>query len=236
MVKRYRLPSVSALFEIDQLVYKPKAFFHLARDIFPGTCAPTVYHYFVKLLAIENLLQRHYTQNIDMTERLIGIPPELLVEASGTFFTSHCIDCHLEHSLNWLREQLLIENDIPRCTRCRSLVRPDLVFVGEKLPPRFYLLPEADLGNCDLLIVMGAQLEAMPFAGLLDRVGDKCVRLMILDDVAERSSQVASWQQGEVNEGRDVQWTIESEEDIWDLVEKLDLLVIGYLLFLQFCF
>lgn len=199
LVDEYRLPSVSALFEMDQFVHKPKAFYQLARDIFPGTIRPTVYHYFIKMLSLQGTLLRHYTLNIDMMERMVGLPDELLVEASGTFHTSHCIDCGLEHSFEFLREQLCADQ-IPRCVRCRSLVRPDLVFVGEMMPAPFYALPEKDLAECDLLFVMGTQLEVKAVAELFDRVTDECVRFVMVDNAltSEQVAQrIAGWQVGE---------------------------------------
>ncbi|RLV62727.1 hypothetical protein DV515_00019008, partial [Chloebia gouldiae] len=44
-------------------------------------------------------------QNIDTLERVAGLDPELLVEAHGTFFTSHCLrpSCRQSYSLAWMR-------------------------------------------------------------------------------------------------------------------------------------
>lgn len=230
LVKQYRLPSVSSLFEMDQFVHKPKAFYELARDILPTSFKPTIYHYFVRILADKNRLLRHYTLNIDMMERLVQLPEELLVEANGTFHTSHCIDCGLEHSFDFLHEQLF-QDQTPRCVRCRSLVRPDVVFVGEMLPSRFYLLSETDFAQCDLLMVMGTQLQATSIIELFDKVSDKCVRVVIVEkdmSSAQVTARISGWQQGEVNTKRDVLWQprqSDPDEIMWDLAKDLQLLV-----------
>lgn len=221
---------------MDQLVHKPKAFYELARDIFPGTFKATIFHYFVRLLADKNLLLRHYTINIDMMERLLGVPEELLVEASGSFHTSHCIDCRLEHPIEYLQEQLF-DDQIPRCLRCRSLVRPDLVFVGEMFHPRFYLLPEKDFEKCDLLLVMGTQLGQTPIDELFDRVSDTCVRVVIVDcevTKAQLALRIKGWHKGEINKQRDVMWRIKNtspENAVWELAKELQILVIRILIF-----
>lgn len=49
------------------------------------------------------LLLRHYTQNIDTLERRADIPDDKLVEAHGTFFTSHCLDCRKEYTLDFVK-------------------------------------------------------------------------------------------------------------------------------------
>jgi hypothetical protein len=40
-------------------------------------------------------------QNVDALERLAGIPEEVIVEAHGSFFTSHCIEPSCKRSYNY---------------------------------------------------------------------------------------------------------------------------------------
>lgn len=44
-------------------------------------------------------------QNIDTLERVAGLEPEDLVEAHGTFYTSHCTSalCRREYTLSWMK-------------------------------------------------------------------------------------------------------------------------------------
>ncbi|KAH7931795.1 hypothetical protein HPB52_025290 [Rhipicephalus sanguineus] len=126
---KFNLPSPEAIFEI-------------------GYFRPTLSHYFLRLLHQKGLLLRLYTQNIDCLERLAGIPAESIVEAHGTFHTSHCLSCNREYSLDWLR---------------------DIVFFGERLPSRFFDLSEEDFARCDLLLIVGTSLQVQPFAGLVDK-------------------------------------------------------------------
>lgn len=46
--------------------------------------------------------------------------------------------------------------DVPYCP-CGGLIRPDVVFFGEGLPPRFVDMRNIDMKQCDLLIVMGTR-------------------------------------------------------------------------------
>jgi NAD-dependent SIR2 family protein deacetylase len=43
-------------------------------------------------------------------ERVVGIPPEKIVEAHGTFFTAHCLDCQKEYSLDHVKGLTILLN------------------------------------------------------------------------------------------------------------------------------
>ncbi|XP_067013051.1 NAD-dependent protein deacetylase sirtuin-2 [Anabrus simplex] len=177
-LQKYNLPNPQAIFEIDFFVENPKPFFHLAKELYPGMFKPTVCHYFVRLLHEKGLLLRHYTQNIDTLERVAGIPDEAIVEAHGTFHTSHCLGCREEYPLEWMKERIF-SDVIPKCEKCEDLVKPDIVFFGENLPTKFFERVSEDFEKCDLLIVMGSSLTVQPFASLIDRVPRSCPRLLI---------------------------------------------------------
>ncbi len=84
------LPYPEAVFDLDYFRRHPSPFYTLCRDLFPGTFKPTPCHFFIKILADNNLLLRNYTQNIDMLERLAGLPSDLIVEAHGSFARAKC--------------------------------------------------------------------------------------------------------------------------------------------------
>lgn len=179
-LQKYNLPYPEAIFQIDYFKKHPEPFFALARELYPGQFKPTVCHYFMKLLKDKGLLGRCYTQNIDTLERGAGLEGEDLIEAHGTFYTSHCVSvcCQKEYNLDWMKEKIFT-NDIPKCDKCSSLVKPDIVFFGESLPVRFFTSIKMDFPRCDLLIVMGTSLQVQPFASLVSRVSKGCPRLLI---------------------------------------------------------
>ncbi|XP_055371739.1 NAD-dependent protein deacetylase Sirt2 [Condylostylus longicornis] len=180
-LEKYNLPYPEAIFALSYFNENPKPFFVLAKELYPGTFKPTPAHYFVKLLSDKGLLIRHYTQNIDTLERIAGIPAEKLVEAHGTFFTNHCLNCYKEYSMEWAKEKIF-QDKIPQCEYCKCLVKPDIVFFGENLPSRFFELPGEDFKKCDLLIIMGTSLEIQPFASLAENANPNCLRLLINRD------------------------------------------------------
>ncbi|XP_027900787.1 NAD-dependent protein deacetylase sirtuin-2 isoform X1 [Xiphophorus couchianus] len=179
-LQKYNLPYPEAIFQIDYFKNHPEPFFALARELYPGQFKPTICHYFIKMLKDKGVLRRCYTQNIDTLERVAGIKGDDLIEAHGTFYTSHCVKllCKKEYDLDWMKEKIF-SDEIPKCEKCSSLVKPDIVFFGESLPTRFFTTMKMDFPLCDLLIVMGTSLQVQPFASLIGRVSKSCPRLLI---------------------------------------------------------
>lgn len=79
---------------------------------------------------------------------------------------AHCIDCGRAASIYAVQEAVY-DDGICYCTSCGGLVKPDIVFFGEKLPARFHRRRACDMTQADLLIVMGTSLVVQPFAGML---------------------------------------------------------------------
>ena len=54
------------------------------------------------------------------------------MEAHGSFASQSCIDCKTPFDAAEIRRSIE-EEKIPRCNRCRGLVKPDIVFFGESV-------------------------------------------------------------------------------------------------------
>ncbi|OOQ82116.1 NAD-dependent protein deacetylase hst2-1 [Penicillium brasilianum] len=154
------------VFDISFFRDNPKPFYALAHELYPGRYRPTVAHSFIKLLYDKGLLLKHFTQNIDCLERQAGLPGDKIVEAHGSFATQRCIECKTPYPDEEMQKTIQ-DREVPHCIvpQCNGLVKPDIVFFGEALPPSFFEsrdLPE----QADLCIVMGTSLSVQPFASL----------------------------------------------------------------------
>jgi NAD-dependent deacetylase sirtuin 2 len=85
--------------------------------------------------------------------------------------------CGKEYTIEEFKT-LVFENKIPKC-ECDGYIKPDIVFFGEQLPPKFHSSIERDFKKCDALIVMGTSLQVQPFCSLIDFVSPKTPRLLI---------------------------------------------------------
>ncbi|KAG0688962.1 Sir2 histone deacetylase Hst2 [Pichia californica] len=181
-LKKLNLPYPEAVFDIEYFRKKPKAFYTLADELFPGKFVPSKFHYFIKLCDDKGLLKRCYTQNIDTLERIAGVSDDKVLEAHGSFSANHCIDCNNEMIKETLREYM-DKNEIPTCSRCKGYVKPDIVFFGESLPEKMWEYWEEDIDDVDLAIVAGTSLAVYPFASLPSEVSNKCKRILINREV-----------------------------------------------------
>ena len=177
-LKRLNLPYPEAVFDIEYFRKKPKAFYTLAEELFPGKFVPSKFHYFIKLCQDKGLLKRCYTQNIDTLERIAGVSDDKILEAHGSFSGNHCIECDHEMSDKELREYM-DKNEIPTCFNCKGYVKPDIVFFGEALPAKMWDFWEEDIDDIDLAIVAGTSLAVYPFANLPAEVNKKATRVLI---------------------------------------------------------
>lgn len=186
-LQKYNLPTPQSVFDINYFKHNPKPFFHLSKEIYPENFFPSPTHYFISLLAKKGKLTRHYTQNIDMLERIAGVPHDLLVEAHGSYNTATCVNDVCGETFDKVQTKKFVFGDkLPRCPKCDDLVKPDITFFGEGLPPRFNATLKEDFEKCDLLIVMGSSLAVAPFCTLIHRVKENCPRVLInMEAVAE---------------------------------------------------
>ena len=103
------------------------------------------------------------TQNIDLLHERAG--NREVVEVHGSIRTSTCPGCGHRYELAQVLE-LLAEAAAPECPSCGEILKPDVVFFGELLPPaaidRAYELAR----RARLLLVVGSALEVYPVAGL----------------------------------------------------------------------
>lgn len=130
--------------------------------------------------------------------------------------------------MEWVKEKIFTDT-VPTCTRCNGVVKPDIVFFGEDLPRKFYLLPEKDFKECDLLIIMGTSLAVEPFASLVGKASKKCVRLLINREPIETVSKFdylfasSGLMFGKKNNTRDVAWYGDCDDAVQALADKIGL-------------
>jgi NAD-dependent deacetylase len=123
--------------------------------------APNEGHRALAELERRGLLRAVVTQNIDLLHRRAG--SREVVEVHGSIATSSCPRCGLSHPLE---QVLLLAEGPPRCSACAAVLKPDVVFFGELLPPAAMERATALARRAALLLVVGSSLEVHPVAGL----------------------------------------------------------------------
>ncbi|KAJ3243990.1 NAD-dependent histone deacetylase sir2 [Chytriomyces hyalinus] len=170
----FKLDTPEDIFHIDFFKCNPQPFYTFSKNLISDTSwKPTLCHEFVKLLEAKKKLLRNYTQNIDGLEKRAGVTRVLQVH--GSFSTARCTACKYKAAFEVIKP-FLETGKVMYCPKCferkEGIVKPDIVFFGEKYPPTYDKLIAKDKAQADLIVVMGSSLKIFPIAGILDQMSE----------------------------------------------------------------
>ncbi|MGB2876267.1 MAG: NAD-dependent deacylase [Gaiellaceae bacterium] len=130
---------------------------------------PNAAHQALAELERRGWVQAVVTQNIDLLHERAG--SREVVEVHGSIRTSTCPGCGIRYPLQRVLE-LLEAAEAPSCPSCGEILKPDVVFFGELLPPAVIDRAFELARGAQLLLVVGSALEVYPVAALpLETVG-----------------------------------------------------------------
>jgi NAD-dependent deacetylase len=116
---------------------------------------PNPAHYALAELEAKGFLLGIITQNVDNLHQAAG--SKRVVEYHGNALRFVCDNCRGQHP----RESLDF-SQTPLYCLCGGLIRPDVVFFGEAIPPAAQQEAEDLAQHCDLLLVIGTSGEVAP--------------------------------------------------------------------------
>ena len=116
---------------------------------------PNPAHYALAELEAKGFLTGIITQNVDNLHQAAG--SKRVVEYHGNALLFVCDTCRGHHP----RETLDFSHTPLYCL-CGGLIRPDVVFFGEPIPPAAQAEAEELAQHCDLLLVIGTSGEVAP--------------------------------------------------------------------------
>jgi NAD-dependent deacetylase len=155
-----------------------------------GEKQPNDAHRALVTLERHGLLDAVVTQNIDMLHRKAGTRE--LVEVHGSIAGCSCPQCASRAPLREVEASLRAAADgVPRCARCGSPLKPDVVLFGELLPAVALERARELCERADLLLCIGSSLEVHPVATLPLLTLEAHGRLAILTQGPTRLDGVA---------------------------------------------
>ncbi|MGB9807961.1 MAG: SIR2 family NAD-dependent protein deacylase, partial [Thermosulfidibacteraceae bacterium] len=99
------------------------------------------------------------TQNVDGLHQRAG--SKRVIEFHGSGETLTCLDCRKKYKIY----DVDINVPLPKCS-CGGVLKPDIVFFGEMIPPEA-LDESMNLARCaDVFMVVGTSAQVYPAAGL----------------------------------------------------------------------
>lgn len=142
---------------------KPKEFFQFYRDkMLCLTAKPNPAHLKLAQWEKEGKLKAVITQNIDGLHQAAG--SKEVLELHGSVLRNYCENCGELHDA----EYMLHIDEIPRCTKCKGPVKPDVVLYEEGLDQDILNRAVQYIREADVLIIGGTSLVVYPAAGLID--------------------------------------------------------------------
>ncbi len=143
---------------------------------------PAAAHKALAMLEAAGRLSAVVTQNVDDLHRRAG--SRSIVDLHGRLSRIRCLDCGRRSSRTLLQQTLLALNanfesrtadlapdgdadleavdysafEIPACTRCGGILKPDVTFYGETIPPQRTRQAEKAIGSADAVLVIGSSL------------------------------------------------------------------------------
>lgn len=179
----------------------PKEFFNFYRakliyeDAKPNDC-----HIALAKLEKINNVKAIVTQNIDGLHQAAG--SKNVFELHGSVHRNYCTKCNAFYDVNFI----LNSKDIPLCTKCYSIVKPDVVLYEEALDDDVIKGAVTAISKADTLIIGGTSLVVYPAASLINYFrgknlvlinksttsADSNANLIINDDISKVFKEVMS--------------------------------------------
>jgi len=120
---------------------------------------PNPGHYAIAKLEEAGVVKAVVTQNVDGLHQRAG--SKRVIELHGSLWRARCTKCGAVYKL-----EKPVEEVPPRCPRCGSLLRPDVVWFGEPLPQEAWEEAVRLMAASDVVIVVGTSGVVYPAAYL----------------------------------------------------------------------
>ncbi|KAF9168387.1 NAD-dependent histone deacetylase sir2 [Mortierella sp. AD011] len=208
-LSEFELDDPQQMFDLDFFRERPQIFYSFAREIFPSNFTPSPSHYFIKLLESQDKLLRNYTQNIDTLEQKAGIQKVLQCHGSFATAScvrcgyqvpgdeikdqifkqevAYCKACKTPSPPPKSKAKKRSgyhssdddDDDDDDDESTKALMKPDIVFFGEKLPAVFHQSLKEDREKVDLLIVIGSSLKVAPVSDIMHQLPNSVPQILI---------------------------------------------------------
>lgn len=147
---------------IDGFMRNPRAYYEWRRPLLRTLlhAEPNPAHQALAELERSGPLRAIITQNIDGLHQRAG--SQRVLEVHGRARELVCLGCGRLDADDARMAEIIDGGEVPHCTRCGGLLKPNVVFFGELLPSDVLAEVEHEVRACDLVIVAGTSLEVQP--------------------------------------------------------------------------
>ena len=159
--QNYRYPPEQVVSHSFFMAY-PKEFYDFYRDkMLFLNAKPNKAHVRLAELEDEGHVKAVVTQNIDGLHQAAG--SKNVLELHGSVLRNYCMDCKARYPVEFIAQS----SEVPICTQCGGIVRPDVVLYEEALNETVIEAAIDAISHADVLICAGTSLAVYPAAGFL---------------------------------------------------------------------
>ena len=142
---------------------KPAEFYRFYQaKMLCDTAKPNEAHKKLAKLEEQGKLKAIVTQNIDNLHQMAG--SKRVLELHGSVYRNHCVKCRSFYDFAYVKKN----KGIPRCSKCGSIIKPDVVLYEEALDQDVVKESIHAISHADTLIIGGTSLSVYPAASLVD--------------------------------------------------------------------
>lgn len=143
-------------------VAKPQEFYRFYKaKMLALDAKPNPAHLALARLEEQGKLRAVVTQNIDGLHQAAG--SKAVFELHGSVHRNYCTQCGRFFDAKYIKEA----PDVPRCSHCDGLIKPDVVLYEEGLDEDILTGAIRAIQQADMLIIGGTSLVVYPAAGLV---------------------------------------------------------------------
>lgn len=152
------------LLSLETLYYRPELFYTEGLRLLNTMRGkqPNAAHKALAWLEQRSLVNSIITQNIDGLHYESG--SKRVLEMHGNLRTSSCLECRRKTSFESLADAVAKGQIPPKC-HCGGILRPDVVFFGDPMPPCFDEVVQ-EARQAELMLVVGSSLQVAPVSYL----------------------------------------------------------------------
>ncbi|TYQ15372.1 UNVERIFIED_CONTAM: NAD-dependent deacetylase [Acetivibrio alkalicellulosi] len=122
---------------------------------------PNKTHIALARLEESGKLKAVITQNVDGLHQAAG--SKNVIELHGSVNRNYCMNCHKYFNVNYILDSF----DIPKCSECQGVIKPDVVLYEEVLDTEVLNASVNYISKADVFIIGGTSLSVYPAAGLI---------------------------------------------------------------------
>lgn len=152
------------LFDIRAFYDDPSYYYTKSRNfLYEKAAKPNIVHECLAQLEHKGVVHAIITQNIDILHQKAG--SKEVFELHGSPLIHRCLECDTTYDFESTLSLMQTE-DVPHCTQCQGVIKPDVVFFGEALPTHALEMAEYHASKTDFMLVLGTSLTVYPAASI----------------------------------------------------------------------